>query len=84
MGGFKIPLDAYIVAVPTVYALCALGGLVYKTLATDPEMTTSSFYEKEEASARGSKWNDSIASVFKDRIKRHQWGVFANDFDVAK
>lgn len=86
MGGFKIPLDAYIVAIPTLYALTALTGLVYKSMTADPELSTAKYYERPEAeiAAEGESWNNSVSSLFKDRVKRHQWGVFNNDYNAAK
>ena len=80
---FKIPLDAWIVAVPMTYAVCAMTGLVIRVLSTDPEMSTLKRYEEESEEKLGQEamaWNDGIASIFKDRIKAGKVSVFKNDF----
>lgn len=86
MTGFKIPLDAFIVAVPTLYAIGALTGLVVKTLTADPEMSTINYYEKDEKEiAKGAQhWNDGVKEIFRQRINKHKFGFFNNEFDFSE
>mmetsp|Transcript_10484 Transcript_10484/g.26032 ORF Transcript_10484/g.26032 Transcript_10484/m.26032 type:complete len:89 (-) Transcript_10484:594-860(-) len=87
MAGFKIPLDAYVLVLPITYACCALGGLVVKTLTTDPEMSTMKYYENtpEDKVARDAMaWNDGVEDMFRKRIAANKFSVFGTNFFCSK
>ncbi|KAJ9528372.1 hypothetical protein QJQ45_014359 [Haematococcus lacustris] len=51
------------------------------TLAVDPEMTNLSSYMNEDQTgiaARGTKYNDDVAHMFRERVAKHKFGVFNN------
>ncbi|KAL6761609.1 hypothetical protein V8C86DRAFT_834936 [Haematococcus lacustris] len=77
----SLSLQAWVLSVPIAYACCALTGLVVHTLAVDPEMTNLSSYMNEDQTgiaARGTKYNDDVAHMFRERVAKHKFGVFNN------
>ncbi len=54
----------------------------YKTLTADPEMSTIAYYDKDEKEIgrHGEQWNESVSSLFRERIHNHKWGVFNNEY----
>lgn len=75
--GLYIPFDALILAVPVAYAAAALGTMVYKTLAYDPEQTNASSYADEaKVRARADSYQGATTRFFQPRITGHEsWSV---------
>jgi hypothetical protein len=83
MPSFKIPLDAYILAIPITYACTAFTGLIFKTVYMDPETSTMQKYEsisEEVLKEEGLRWNDGVAQMFRERIKKNKFSVFGSNF----
>jgi hypothetical protein len=80
---FKIPLDAYILAIPISYACIAMGGLVWKTVVMDPEMSTREAFDatpEDVLRSKGEQWRLGVKQLFQDRIDKKRFSVFGTNF----
>ncbi|KAJ9528722.1 hypothetical protein QJQ45_020622 [Haematococcus lacustris] len=79
LGAPRLPLPL----APALPLSSAAPGLLLQvhTLAVDPEMTNLSSYMNEDQTgiaARGTKYNDDVAHMFRERVAKHKFGVFNN------
>eukprot|EP00198_Chlamydomonas_reinhardtii_P010403 XP_001699740.1 predicted protein [Chlamydomonas reinhardtii] len=83
---FKLPLDAYILAVPITCALGAMVTMTARVPARDPEATRDpAFYENEaHAAAVGSNYENGIKGLFDLRIRQRKFSVFNNEVIIPK
>ncbi|KAG2485400.1 hypothetical protein HYH03_015886 [Edaphochlamys debaryana] len=79
--GFKLPADAYVLALPVTYACVAFTALLYRPVAQDPDTSTAAYYEDEsKVAAVAQKYDNDYKHFFTSRIANHQTGVFNNWF----
>jgi hypothetical protein len=84
---FRIPLDAYVLALPMTYACAALTGLIWKTIYMDPEVSSIDKYyntSDDDLREQGDRWNNNISQLFHDRIKKKRFSVFGTNFYCDK
>ncbi|GLC54508.1 hypothetical protein PLESTB_000874200 [Pleodorina starrii] len=76
---FKLPLDAYVLAIPIAYASFAFMGMCSRIPTVDPETSSVQYYDDEQMSAKAAqKYDNQFKQFFTSRIANHQVGVFRN------
>ncbi|KAG2485402.1 hypothetical protein HYH03_015888 [Edaphochlamys debaryana] len=77
---FKLPLDAYVLAIPCLYACGAFTWMSLRPWTVDPDKSTLEYYNDEKVAAKqGQYYDNQFKGFFAERIKNKSFGIFNNN-----